>query len=103
MQRLLPYWLWPKRLALILLIASLDPTPAGAQEFGCSIPTTNEWLRQGDNSGPFEQLTAEYVRPVSNHLDEAIARLATRLVAPLTFADAKKFIYLERHGKPLNK
>ena len=84
----------PSALGLILVIAS-STSAAVAQPSSCIMPTTNEWLMQGDSSGPVERLHTDRVRPVSEHVPEAIAKLATRSAVPLTNAEVRRFT-----GKP---
>ena len=73
---------------------SLSSLPGAATVTGqsaCTAPTSNEWLRQGNGSGPVKELPASQVRPVARHLEEAIAKLETRSVVLLSDAEARKF------------
>ena len=86
------------RLILSVALMWLASMPAAATVTGhstCAAPTSNEWLRQGSSSGPVEELPASQVRPVAQHLDEAIEKLETRSALLLSDAEARRFSGVE--------
>ena len=83
-----------KRAILSALLVWQASSPAAATVPGhstCTAPPSNEWLRRGNGSGPVEELPASQVRPVTQHLDEAIEKLERRSVLLLSDAEAARF------------
>jgi hypothetical protein len=75
----------------LVLAVSLTTAPASAQ-FTCAVPTTNEWLKHGDGSGPSKQLSEGRVRPVTDRIADAVNKLEGPSVVALSDADLKRFI-----------
>jgi hypothetical protein len=78
-------------IALTFLVLATTATEPATAQFTCALPTSSEWLKQGDSSGPVKQLGEKRVRPVSAHQAGAVAKLVRRSAVLLTEAEVRKF------------
>jgi hypothetical protein len=84
------HWIFSSLPWLAVTAAITVPVPATAQ-FTCKAPTSNVWLKQGRSSDRAEHLSPDRIRPVSQALPRAIAKLATRSAVPLSIPEFQAF------------
>jgi hypothetical protein len=73
------------------LVSLTSALAAAMVQITCTAQAANEWLRKGDSPGPGTQLSADRIRPVTQRVPQANAKLQRRSVALLTDAEIQKF------------